>query len=410
MAIYHCSLRTFSRAEGHSAVAAAAYRSGSLLKDEHTGRTHRYEKRTGVKSAFILAPKSAPEKFYTRAFLWNEAEASENRKNSRVAREVILALPHELSDKARAELTRDMGLYLVERYRVAVDIAKLKSSVANALNTPHRQDVDVHLEAKASAATGKKDETKPTSKTTEKSIEAKRQVPDEYKPSVQTEPLRESFSSVQKEQPPATTTKAEKTSQGQSDPLATTTRAEAKTDTPSTKVETKTPPPSKPSNPDDYKIKANTGTQKMLDNIQTELKTHKAQEAAQKKEQSRPTEKADGLRDTFRKPEQPHVNEEDHKRKTQAEAQKKRQNIPPEYRAEPYEQPQEEPQETVNMAQQRQERTKAAAISAFSQAAMPPKEPRSKMSDVFNMKSGAQDTEQTPPNLNPADKPKTEIF
>lgn len=116
MAIYHCSLRTFSRAEGHSAVAAAAYRSGSLLKDERTGRTHRYEKRTGVKSAFILAPISAPEKFYTRAFLWNAAEASENRKNSRIAREVILALPHELSDKARAELTRDMGLYLMERY------------------------------------------------------------------------------------------------------------------------------------------------------------------------------------------------------------------------------------------------------------------------------------------------------
>ena len=104
-------------------MAAAAYRAGALLTDERTGIIHRYEKRHGVKSAFILAPNSAPEKFSSRAFLWNAAEQSENRKNSRVAREVILALPHELSNKARAELSRDMGLYLIERYRVAVDVA-----------------------------------------------------------------------------------------------------------------------------------------------------------------------------------------------------------------------------------------------------------------------------------------------
>src|SRR5688500_13581180 len=84
---------------------------------------HRYEKRKGVKTAFILAPHGVPEKFFTRAFLWNAAEAAENRKNARVAREAILALPHELNDKARAELARDMGLYLMERYRVAVDVA-----------------------------------------------------------------------------------------------------------------------------------------------------------------------------------------------------------------------------------------------------------------------------------------------
>lgn len=123
MAIYHCSLRTFSRAEGHSAVAAAAYRSGSILRDERTGTIHRYEKRHGVKAAFILAPEGAPENLKTRSALWNAAEASETRKNSRVAREVILALPHELSDQARTELSRDMGLYLLERYRVAVDVA-----------------------------------------------------------------------------------------------------------------------------------------------------------------------------------------------------------------------------------------------------------------------------------------------
>ena len=106
MAIYHCSLKTISRSNGHSAVAAAAYRAGALLKDERSGRIHRYEKRTGVADTFILAPNIAPQNILTRAYLWNAAETKETRKNSRVAREVILALPHELSDVQRAELSK----------------------------------------------------------------------------------------------------------------------------------------------------------------------------------------------------------------------------------------------------------------------------------------------------------------
>ena len=104
-------------------MAAAAYRAGVTLTDERTGRVHRYEKRKGVKSAFILTPNGAPETLLSRTVLWNAAEGSENRKNSRVAREVILALPHELSDEQRAQLCRDMALYLIERYRVCVDVA-----------------------------------------------------------------------------------------------------------------------------------------------------------------------------------------------------------------------------------------------------------------------------------------------
>lgn len=123
MAIYHCSLRVFSRAENHSAVAAAAYRSGQKLVDERTGTIHRYEKRLGVVNAFILMPLCAPERFQNRFTLWNAAEASETRKNSRVAREVIIALPYELTTLERESLTRDMAAYLVEKYRVAVDVA-----------------------------------------------------------------------------------------------------------------------------------------------------------------------------------------------------------------------------------------------------------------------------------------------
>ncbi len=123
MAIFHCSLRVFSRAEGHSAVAAAAYRAGMELRDERRGFTHRYQHRKGVVKSFILAPPTAPENTYNRAQLWNAAETAETRKNSRVAREIILALPHELTPAAREAVVRDMAQWLVNRYHVAVDTA-----------------------------------------------------------------------------------------------------------------------------------------------------------------------------------------------------------------------------------------------------------------------------------------------
>lgn len=72
-------------------------------------------------ASFILTPPQAPETTRDRVALWNAVEAAETRKNSRVAREIILALPHELPAPAREALARDMSLWLVERYNVAVD-------------------------------------------------------------------------------------------------------------------------------------------------------------------------------------------------------------------------------------------------------------------------------------------------
>ncbi len=80
-------------------------------------------------ASFILTPPQAPETTRDRVALWNAVEAAETRKNSRVAREIILALPHELPAPAREALTRDMALWLVERYNVAVDTS-LHSPVA----------------------------------------------------------------------------------------------------------------------------------------------------------------------------------------------------------------------------------------------------------------------------------------
>lgn len=45
MAIFHMSAQTITRSKGHSSVAAAAYRHGEKLMDEHTGEIHDYSKR-----------------------------------------------------------------------------------------------------------------------------------------------------------------------------------------------------------------------------------------------------------------------------------------------------------------------------------------------------------------------------
>ena len=129
MAIYHCSLKVFSRSEDACAIAKAAYRSGSNITNERTGYTHRYANKSGIRETFLLYPASS-ESFFSvkdqptkRAVLWNAAERAETRKNSRVARELVLALPHELSLEEQAQLTRDMAAWLIENYRVAVDCA-----------------------------------------------------------------------------------------------------------------------------------------------------------------------------------------------------------------------------------------------------------------------------------------------
>lgn len=120
IAIYHASTKPISRSAGRSAVAAAAYRSGSELVDERTGLVHDYTRKGGVESTEIMLPGGGSAE---RNQLWNAAEAAESRKDSRTAREWVIALPAELDAGQRRELAREFGAALVERYGVAVDVA-----------------------------------------------------------------------------------------------------------------------------------------------------------------------------------------------------------------------------------------------------------------------------------------------
>lgn len=115
MAIFQLSVKPIRRSEGGNAKAAAAYRTGTRI-DEFD-----YSKRRGVTDRALFLPPAALQ--WNRAELWEEAEQAEKRKNSVVAREVLLALPHEMTLDAHRKAVETFCRFLVSRYQVAADAA-----------------------------------------------------------------------------------------------------------------------------------------------------------------------------------------------------------------------------------------------------------------------------------------------
>src|SRR3984885_6698674 len=106
MAIYRLEAKIISRGNGHSAVAAAAYRTGTKIRDERAGKVHDYSSRTkGVVESVILRPENSPEWTANTAALWNAVELGEKRKDAQLSREFILAVPKELSAKEQFQLS-----------------------------------------------------------------------------------------------------------------------------------------------------------------------------------------------------------------------------------------------------------------------------------------------------------------
>ncbi|QNG47731.1 Ti-type conjugative transfer relaxase TraA [Sphingobium yanoikuyae] len=107
MAIFHFSVQVIGRAQGRSAVAAAAYRAGERLHDDRLDRDHDFTNKAGVVHSEILLPEGSPEHFLDRATLWNEVEATEKRKDAQLAREVEFAIPREMNQTQGVTLAQD---------------------------------------------------------------------------------------------------------------------------------------------------------------------------------------------------------------------------------------------------------------------------------------------------------------
>ncbi|MDX7767059.1 Ti-type conjugative transfer relaxase TraA [Aeromonas caviae] len=109
MAIYHLHVKVISRKHGQSAVASAAYRSASRLRDNRLDRDQDFTAKRGVVHSEVLLPENAPEHWSDRERLWNDVEAFEVRKDAQLAREVEFAIPREMSEAQGIELARDFA-------------------------------------------------------------------------------------------------------------------------------------------------------------------------------------------------------------------------------------------------------------------------------------------------------------
>ncbi|MBO9422768.1 Ti-type conjugative transfer relaxase TraA [Labrenzia sp. R4_2] len=121
MAIYHFHVQVISRSEGRSSVAAAAYRHRAQMtvSNDSDHKTFDYAHKDGdLVHEELALPDQTPEWFRTlidgrsvagaSETLWNAVEAHETRVNAQLAREIVLALPSELS--------REENIALVQGY------------------------------------------------------------------------------------------------------------------------------------------------------------------------------------------------------------------------------------------------------------------------------------------------------
>ena len=107
MAIYHLEAKVVGRGAGRSAVAASAYLSCSRLYNDYDGIQHDYTKKQGLVWQEVFLPEYAPQEWQDREKLWNAVEEVETSKDSRLAREFVVALPIELNRENQIELLQE---------------------------------------------------------------------------------------------------------------------------------------------------------------------------------------------------------------------------------------------------------------------------------------------------------------
>jgi len=127
MGIEFARTHIIGRAKGHTAIKAAAYRSGTRLHDDRIGLTADYSHRASeVAHSEILLPADAPEALRDRRSLWLSIEEAEDKSTRRltaqIAKDHIIALPRELTLDQQIQLAKDFAQSQFVKHGVAVDL------------------------------------------------------------------------------------------------------------------------------------------------------------------------------------------------------------------------------------------------------------------------------------------------
>ena len=77
----------------------------SQIYNDYDGVQHDYTRKRGLVWQKVFLPENAPKEWEDRAVLWNAVEASDKTKDSRLAREFVVALPVEIPQSWRAILS-----------------------------------------------------------------------------------------------------------------------------------------------------------------------------------------------------------------------------------------------------------------------------------------------------------------
>jgi ATP-dependent exoDNAse (exonuclease V) alpha subunit len=123
MAMFHCTVKTLGRNKGCAVVHSAAYRHAKIFHDDYYGETYDYTYKRGIMHTEILLPPNAPLEFTDSQTLWNSVEKAERYKSSRLAREVEISLPVELSTEEQITLVREYVLDNFVAIGMCADIA-----------------------------------------------------------------------------------------------------------------------------------------------------------------------------------------------------------------------------------------------------------------------------------------------
>ncbi|EEV2817197.1 MobA/MobL family protein, partial [Escherichia coli] len=109
MAIYSFQCSIISRTQAtNNAVGKAAYINRDDFQNEYDGTKWKFKNRSDdVGYSAVMLPENCPSRFSNPAVLWNEVESVNKRKDARLARDFVVALPNELSLEQNKSLVED---------------------------------------------------------------------------------------------------------------------------------------------------------------------------------------------------------------------------------------------------------------------------------------------------------------
>lgn len=138
MAIQFARIEYVSRSSGGNACRKAAYNQRESIKCERSGQLFYFKHKTDNVHHEIILPEGVDKKFLDASIMWNAAEFMENRKDSQVCKESVIALPDdpEVSLVDRIEISRRIAdqLFVEKGLGVQLDIHR-----------PHDGDKNWHV-------------------------------------------------------------------------------------------------------------------------------------------------------------------------------------------------------------------------------------------------------------------------